>query len=63
MAQIQRLNGMTGALANDVELAFQIILIHFARAARDKYLADHRLNRDGRLRETVIVGRHIAPAQ
>ena len=63
MAQFQRLNRMAGSFANDVELAFQIILIHLARSARDKHLADQRLYRDRCGRQSTIIGRHVSPAQ
>ena len=42
MAQVQGLDRMAGALADNVELPLEGILVHVARAARHEYLPDDR---------------------
>ena len=57
---------MSGALADDVELSFEIVLREHARsggAARHEYLTNQRLDRDRGRRKSVVVGRHIAPTE
>ena len=54
---------MAGLLANDVELAFQRLLVDAVRAARDEDLPDDRLDILGALRQAGVVGRHVAPAE
>jgi hypothetical protein len=63
MAQVERLDRVARALADHVQLALESVLIHVARAARDKYLPDHRLHFLRALRQTRVVGRHVAPAE
>ncbi len=63
MAQLQRLDRVPGALADDVELALQRVLVELVGAARDENLPDHRLDFLGPLGETRVVGRHVAPAK
>ena len=47
MAKLQRLNGVAGALPDDVEFSFEIVLARDPGAARNKYLPNQRLDRDG----------------
>src|SRR5687768_6006270 len=63
MLQPQRLDRMTGALADDVELALERIGDGDAPAAPDEYLADHRLQLARRLGQITVVHRHVAPAE
>ncbi len=61
--QLQRLDRVAGALADDVELALERIGHRDPAAAADEYLADHRLDLADRLAEVRVVARHVAPAE
>ena len=63
MAQVQGLDRMAGALADNVELPPEGILVHVARAARHEYLPDDRLDLLRALRQALVVGGHVAPAE
>src|SRR5438128_5516762 len=63
MLELERLDRMSGALADDVELALECVGHRHATAAADEHLADHRLELDRGLREIGVVDRHVAPAE
>ena len=63
MGQIQRLDRMAGAFADDVQLALERIGHRDPAAAADKYLADYRLDFPDRIAEPRVVARHVAPAE
>src|SRR3954471_5141716 len=63
MLELERLDRMTRALANDVELALKRVGDRHAPAAADEYLTDYRLELDRRLCEVGVVDRHVAPAK
>ena len=54
---------MARALADDVELALERVLVDVAAAAADEHLADHRLDFLGAHGQAAVVGRHVAPAE
>ena len=64
MGKIERLNGVTRHLADDIELALKRVGHHHVGAAADEHLTDHGFfgAHRGRHRHGVIE-RHIAPAQ
>ncbi len=61
--QLQRLDRMTGALADHVELPLERVLVDVAPAAADEELPDHRLDFLRPLRKPAVVGRNVAPAE
>ncbi len=63
MAKVERLDRMAGALADDVELALEGVLVHVAGSPGDKDLPDDRLDLLGTQREAAVVGGHVAPPQ
>ena len=63
MLQAQRLDRVTGTLADDVELALERVGDGDARAAPDEDLPDHRLQLLCRLGEVGVVHRHVAPTE
>ena len=63
MAQVERLDRVAGALADDVELALEGVLVRVAGSPGDKDLADDRLDFLRPQREAAVVGGHVAPAE
>ena len=63
MTQFQRLDGVARALANDVELPLQRILIHVLGAATDKDLPNNGFDGFDTVAESRVVHGHIAPAE
>src|SRR5262249_26649777 len=61
--QLQRLDGVARALADDVELALERVGDGDAAAAPDEHLPDDGLELDRRLREVGVVDRDVAPAK
>ena len=61
--ELERLDGVAGFLADDVELPLQRILVHVVGAAGDEDLPDHRLDLLGPFGQARVVGWHIAPAE
>jgi len=61
--ELQRLNRVSGALANDVELALQRVGHRDARSSADEDLTDHGLQLLRRLGEVGVVDWHVAPAE
>jgi hypothetical protein len=62
--ELERLDGVGGAAADDVELALQRIGDENVRTTTDEDLADHRLlGLDGRRHRHITIDRHIAPAE
>ncbi|MNL05170.1 hypothetical protein D3C87_1257530 [compost metagenome] len=62
--ELERLDGVAGGLADDVELTFQRVRGHDVAATANEDLADHRLggaHRGGH--RHVAVHRHVTPAQ
>ncbi len=63
MLQLERLDGVPGNLADDVELALQRVGHGDPGAAADENLANHRLDLFYGLAQTRIVAGHVAPAE
>ncbi|MBS1216013.1 MAG: hypothetical protein H6R20_987 [Proteobacteria bacterium] len=61
--EVQRLDRMAGALANDVELALQRVGDGDARAATDEHLPDHGLELLRGLGQVGVVDGHVTPAE
>ena len=60
VAQGERLDGVPRALADDVELALERILVDVAIAAPDEHLPDDRLDFLGTYGQADVVGRDVA---
>ena len=63
MGQLQRADGVAGAFADHVQLAFQGVGDADRGAASDEHLADHRFDFFYRFAEIRAVDRHVAPAE
>src|ERR1022692_2048350 len=63
VAKLERLHRVPGFLADDVELAFERVLIERVRAARNEDLTHHRLDLLGALGQTRVVGGYVTPAE
>ena len=63
VGQIERLNRMAGAFANDVELALERVGDRNAATAADKDLANDRLYLFDRLSKAAVIPRDIAPTE
>ncbi len=61
--QAQPLDGVAGALPDDVELALQSVGDQDIGAAADEDLPDHRLDLLDRFAQHRVVHRHVAPAE
>ena len=63
MAEVERLDRVAGALADDVELALEGVLVRVAGSPRDEDLADDGLDLLGPQRQAAVVGGHVAPSE
>ena len=63
VAQIERLNRVSGTFADHIELALERVLVHVARSARHEHLLNHRLDFLRAQGKSDVVGRHLAPAK